>query len=39
LEACCLNGFAAIEEAVTAFRGNTPLTDDCTITEIAFSGT
>jgi len=38
LEACCLNGFAAIEEAVTAFRGNTPLTDDCTITEIAYRG-
>ena len=38
LEACCLNGFAAIEEAVTAFRGDTPLTDDFTITEMIYRG-
>ena len=38
LESCCVNGFGAIEQAVTAFRGDTPLTDDCTITEIAYQG-
>jgi serine phosphatase RsbU (regulator of sigma subunit) len=38
LESCCHQGFAAIEDAVTAFRGNTPLTDDCTITEIIYRG-
>ncbi len=35
---CGARGFAAIEEAVTAFRGNTALTDDCTITEIIYRG-
>ena len=38
LEACCPDGFAAIEQAVNAFRGETPLTDDCTITEMIYRG-
>jgi sigma-B regulation protein RsbU (phosphoserine phosphatase) len=38
LEECCHQGLTAIEEAVTAFRGNTPLTDDFTITEMIFRG-
>ena len=38
LEACCRDGFAAIEQAVNAFRGETPLTDDCTITEMIYRG-
>ncbi len=38
LEICCLQGFPAIEEAVTVFRGGTPLTDDCTITEMMYRG-
>ena len=38
LEACCRDGFAAIEQAVNAFRGDTPLTDDCTITEMIYRG-
>jgi len=38
LESCCGNGFAAIEQAVTDFRGSTPLSDDCTITELIYRG-
>ena len=38
LEDCCRHGFAAIEQAVTDFRGETPLTDDCTITEMIYRG-
>src|SRR5271166_4488391 len=38
LERCCREGFAAIEQAVTDFRGETPLTDDCTITEMIYRG-
>jgi serine phosphatase RsbU (regulator of sigma subunit) len=38
LEECCPNGFNAIEDAVTAFRGSTPLSDDCTITELTYRG-
>ena len=38
LEACCREGFAAIEQAVNDFRGETPLTDDCTITEMIYRG-
>jgi len=38
LEDCCSNGFAAIEQAVTQFRGATPLSDDCTITELTYRG-
>jgi len=38
LEVCCLDGFPAIEQAVTVFRGDTPLTDDCTITEMMYRG-
>ncbi len=38
LEECCRDGFAAIEKAVTRFRGETPLTDDCTITEMVYNG-
>ncbi len=38
LESCCHEGLAAVEQAVTAFRGDTPLTDDFTITELIFRG-
>jgi sigma-B regulation protein RsbU (phosphoserine phosphatase) len=38
LESCGVDGFAAIEKAVTAFRGDTALTDDCTITEMLYRG-
>src|SRR5271167_4700028 len=38
LESCCRDGFAAIEQAVTDFRGETALTDDCTITEMIYRG-
>ncbi len=38
LENCGKDGFAAIEQAVTDFRGDTALTDDCTITEITYRG-
>lgn len=38
LEKCCHGGFEAIERAVTVFRGNTPLGDDCTMTEIIYNG-
>ena len=38
LETCCRDGFAAIEQAVNTFRGDTPLTDDCTITEMIYRG-
>ena len=38
LERCCQEGLAAIELAVTAFRGDTALTDDFTITEMIFRG-
>ena len=38
LEECCPKGFAAIEQAVTEFRGSTPLSDDCTITELTYRG-
>ncbi len=38
LETCCKDGFAAIEQAVTDFRRDTALTDDCTITEIIYRG-
>src|SRR5271167_4404083 len=38
LESCCRDGLAAIEQAVTDFRGETALTDDCTITEMIYRG-
>ncbi|HVP54230.1 MAG TPA: SpoIIE family protein phosphatase [Candidatus Eisenbacteria bacterium] len=38
LESCCPGGFAGIEQAVTEFRGNTPLSDDCTMTELTYNG-
>jgi len=38
LAMCCPGGFEAIERAVTAFRGSTPLSDDCTMTEITYRG-
>jgi len=38
LEKCCADGFAAIERAVTDFRGATPLSDDCTIAELTYRG-
>jgi sigma-B regulation protein RsbU (phosphoserine phosphatase) len=38
LDSCCLEGFAGIELAVTNFRGETPLSDDCTLTELIYRG-
>ena len=38
LESCCPEGLVCIEQAVTAFRGDTALTDDFTITEMIFRG-
>jgi len=38
LEACCPQGMVAIEQEVTNFRGDTPLTDDFTITELIYRG-
>jgi len=38
LESCCHKGLAAIEQEVTTFRGDTPLTDDFTITELIYRG-
>jgi serine phosphatase RsbU (regulator of sigma subunit) len=38
LDNCCPAGFAGIEQAVTAFRGSTPLSDDCTLTEMIYRG-
>ncbi len=38
LESCCAKGLAAIEQSVTDFRGATPLSDDCTITELTYRG-
>ncbi len=38
LDNCCHEGFLAIEQAVTKFRGDTPLSDDCTMTEMTYRG-
>ncbi len=38
LEDCCPQGLKCIEQAVTTFRGDTPLTDDFTITEMIYRG-
>ena len=38
LEECCSAGVDEIERAVTEFRGATPLSDDCTITEMIYRG-
>jgi phosphoserine phosphatase RsbU/P len=38
LEQCCKQGIAGIERAVTVFRGGTPLSDDCTLTELIYQG-
>ena len=38
LDNCCPEGFAGIERAVTVFRGSTPLSDDCTMTEMIYRG-
>jgi len=38
LEGCVRNGFVATEQAVTEFRGDTPLTDDFTMTEMIYRG-
>jgi sigma-B regulation protein RsbU (phosphoserine phosphatase) len=38
LESCCHQGLVCVEQAVTAFRGDTALTDDFTITEMIFRG-
>jgi len=38
LESCCAQGLVAIEQDVTTFRGDTPLTDDFTITELIYRG-
>ena len=35
---CCTRGFSAIEDSVSQFRGSTPLSDDCTITELIYRG-
>lgn len=37
-EECCKHGLAGIESAVTAFRRGTPLSDDCTLTELIYRG-
>ncbi len=38
LEGCCAEGLVCVEQAVTAFRGDTALTDDFTITEMIYRG-
>jgi len=38
LECCCANGLVAIEQEVTTFRADIPLTDDFTITELIYRG-
>jgi phosphoserine phosphatase RsbU/P len=38
LEKCCHGGMEGIETAVTKFRGTTPLSDDCTLTEMIYRG-
>ena len=38
LDQCCPGGFLGIEQAVTQFRGDTPLSDDCTMTELIYRG-
>jgi len=38
LELCCSQGLVAIEQSVTEFRADTPLTDDFTITEMMYRG-
>jgi phosphoserine phosphatase RsbU/P len=38
LESCCSEGLEGIVSAVGVFRGSTPLTDDCTVTEIIYRG-
>ena len=38
LEECSPRGLDGIVRAVGAFRGATPLSDDCTVTEIIYRG-
>ena len=38
LEQSCHGGMEGIELAVTKFRGSTPLSDDCTLTEMIYRG-
>jgi len=38
LDSCCREGFEGIEQAVTKFRGETALSDDCTLTEMIYRG-
>jgi len=38
LELCCSQGVDGIEAAVTNFRRTTPLSDDCTMTELVYKG-
>jgi phosphoserine phosphatase RsbU/P len=38
LEKCCPGGVDGIERAVNEFRGSTPLSDDCTLTEMIYRG-
>ena len=38
LDVCCPDGIVGIENAVTKFRGDTPLSDDCTMTEMIYQG-
>src|SRR5271165_1874542 len=37
-ETCCPQGLEGVVGAVDVFRGNTPLSDDCTVTEIIYRG-
>src|SRR5271165_6255532 len=37
-ETCCPQGLEGVVRAVDVFRGNTPLSDDCTVTEIIYRG-
>ena len=38
LDACCAGGMEGVVRAVDGFRGATPLSDDCTVTEVIFRG-
>jgi hypothetical protein len=38
LEVCCVGGLDGIVHAVGNFRGATPLSDDCTVTEVTYRG-
>jgi serine phosphatase RsbU (regulator of sigma subunit) len=38
LKNCCSQGMEGIVRAVGVFRGATPLSDDCTVTEVVYRG-